>query len=31
VEEPTNKRFDMGGVHHTKSPTTNQALGTILV
>ena len=31
VEEPTNKRFDMGRVLHTEVSTTNQALGTMLV
>ena len=31
VEEPTNRRFDMGRVLHTKQSTTNQALRTTLV
>ena len=31
VKYPTNRRFDMGRVLHTKVSTTNQALGTTLV
>ena len=31
VEEPTNRRFDMGIFLHTEVSTTNQALGTMLL
>ena len=31
VEEPTNRRFDMGRVLNTKSSTTNQVLRAMLI